>query len=138
MPRVLIIAYYFPPIGGIGSIRLARFASLLPQHGWQSTVIAPRSTPRAPDPSPRFPEYQVIRLRSIELSQMGRRALSAVPKARLPRAVPTVFAVACEPPRTDTCSIRMRRLAGTREPWLLVFEHCVVSDSTSSTRRRTR
>jgi glycosyltransferase involved in cell wall biosynthesis len=77
MRHVLIVAYYFPPIGGIGSIRLARFASLLPSEGWEPTVLAPRSTPHAPDPHLRFPEDQVVRSRSIELSQVGRAALRA-------------------------------------------------------------
>src|SRR5436305_14860881 len=70
--RVLIVAYYFPPIGGIGSIRLARFAELLPEFGWEPTVLAPRDTPHARDPHLRFPEDKVIRSRSIELSRAGR------------------------------------------------------------------
>lgn len=77
MPRVLVVAYYFPPIGGIGSIRLARFASQLPDHGWEPTVLAPRDTPHAPDPLLPFPEERVVRSRSIELSRIGRRALAA-------------------------------------------------------------
>jgi glycosyltransferase involved in cell wall biosynthesis len=70
--RVLIVAYYFPPIGGIGSIRLARFAELLPEFGWEPTVLAPRNTPHARDPHLHFPEDKVIRSRSIELSRAGR------------------------------------------------------------------
>lgn len=73
--RVLIVAYYFPPVGGIGSIRLARFAALLPEHGWEATVLAPHGTPHPSDPSLRFPEEHVVRARSIELSQVGRTAL---------------------------------------------------------------
>lgn len=73
--RVLIVAYYFPPIGGIGSIRIARFASLLAEHGWEATVIAPHGTPHPTDPSLRFPEERVVRARSIELSQVGRSAV---------------------------------------------------------------
>jgi glycosyltransferase involved in cell wall biosynthesis len=70
--RILIVAYYFPPIGGIGSIRLARFASLLPEHGWEVTVLAPRDTPHEQDPRLTFPEAKVIRARSIEFSRVGR------------------------------------------------------------------
>jgi glycosyltransferase involved in cell wall biosynthesis len=80
MRRVLIVAYYFPPIGGIGSIRLARFASLLPELGWEPTVLAPRNTPHATDLQLQFPEDRVVRSRSIELSRIGR----AVPGARQP------------------------------------------------------
>lgn len=77
MPRVLIVAYYFPPIGGIGSIRLARFASLLPRLGWEPVVLAPRKTPHAADTHLDFPEDQVVRSLSVELSQVGRAALGA-------------------------------------------------------------
>jgi glycosyltransferase involved in cell wall biosynthesis len=70
--RVLIVAYYFPPIGGIGSIRLTRFASLLPDHGWDVTVLAPRDTPHEQDPDLTFPEEKVARAHSIELSRIGR------------------------------------------------------------------
>jgi glycosyltransferase involved in cell wall biosynthesis len=76
MPRVLIVAYYFSPIGGIGSIRLTRFASILPELGWDVTVLAPRDTPHEHDPRLEFPEKRVVRARSIELSSVGRAALS--------------------------------------------------------------
>jgi glycosyltransferase involved in cell wall biosynthesis len=71
MRRVLVVAYYFPPIGGIGSIRLSRFASHLPEFGWEPIVLTPRDTPHAPDPSLHFPEDRVVRSRSIELSRAG-------------------------------------------------------------------
>src|SRR5213079_270922 len=70
--RLLIIAYYFPPIGGIGAIRMARFTELLPEFGWEPTVLAPRDTPHAPDPRLHTSEDRVIRSRSIELSRLGR------------------------------------------------------------------
>src|SRR4051812_4540360 len=80
MPRrVLIVAYYFPPIGGIGSIRLARFASLLPEHGWDVTVLAPRDTPHEQDLRLTFPEENVVRARSIEFSRIGRAVTRAGP-----------------------------------------------------------
>jgi glycosyltransferase involved in cell wall biosynthesis len=78
MRRVLIVAYYFPPIGGIGSIRLARFAELLPRYGWEPTVLAPRHTPHQSDPGLHYPEDRIVRSRSLELSQLGR----IVPGAR--------------------------------------------------------
>jgi glycosyltransferase involved in cell wall biosynthesis len=81
MRRVLIIAYYFPPIGGIGSIRMARFTTYLPELGWEPTVIAPRDTPHQLDPDLSFPEHAVIRSRSIELSRLG-RGLPTAPAAR--------------------------------------------------------
>ena len=87
--RVLIVAYYFPPVGGIGSIRLAGFASHLPQFGWEPTVLAPESTPHQPDPSIRFAESRVVRARSIEPALMLRgrgRGGAAAPAAVAPAA----------------------------------------------------
>jgi glycosyltransferase involved in cell wall biosynthesis len=72
MRRVLIVAYYFPPIGGIGSIRLARFAQHLHEFGWEAFVLAPRDTPHHSDEQLRYPEDHVVRSRSIELSRLGK------------------------------------------------------------------
>ena len=72
MRRVLVVAYFFPPIGGIGSIRLARFANHLPDAGWEPTVLAPRDTPQPLDLDLEFPEQKVIRSHSIEFSGVGR------------------------------------------------------------------
>jgi hypothetical protein len=78
MRRVLIVAYYFPPIGGIGAIRAARFAELLPDFGWEPTVLAPASTPHPTDPDLRYPAERVIRSPSLELSRLGRMVGSSV------------------------------------------------------------
>jgi glycosyltransferase involved in cell wall biosynthesis len=39
LKKVLIIAYMFPPIGGIGVIRPVQFAKYLPQFGWEPTIL---------------------------------------------------------------------------------------------------
>src|SRR2546423_13764529 len=39
MKRLLLISYYFPPDGGAGTQRAAKFCKYLPQFGWQPTVI---------------------------------------------------------------------------------------------------
>src|SRR3954454_7034028 len=70
MRQLLAVAYYFPPIGGIGSIRIARFAEHLPEFGWNVTVLAPQATPHAADPRLRYPETHVVRSRSLELSRL--------------------------------------------------------------------
>lgn len=36
---VLVVAYFFPPLGGGGVQRTAKFVKYLPQHGWLPTVI---------------------------------------------------------------------------------------------------
>ncbi len=40
MRKVLLIAYYFPPIGGSGVQRPTKFVKYLPEFGWQPTVIS--------------------------------------------------------------------------------------------------
>ncbi len=40
MRKVLVIAYYFPPIGGSGTQRPAKFVKYLPEMGWQPYVIS--------------------------------------------------------------------------------------------------
>ncbi len=42
MRRVLIIAYYFPPMGLSGVQRTAKFARYLPEAGWEPTVLTVR------------------------------------------------------------------------------------------------
>lgn len=39
MQKVLIIAYYFPPAGGVGTFRVAKFVKFLPQNGWEPIVV---------------------------------------------------------------------------------------------------
>lgn len=73
--RVLVVAYYFPPIGGIGSIRMSRFVACLPEFGWAPTVLAPRGTPHPVDHDLRFRSDLTVRALSIELS----RAKIAIP-----------------------------------------------------------
>lgn len=75
MRHVLIIAYYFPPIGGIASLRMSRFATYLPDNGWRVTVLAPTTSAHRLDAALEFPEDQVRRARSTELSLVGKRAL---------------------------------------------------------------
>src|SRR4051794_9745081 len=77
MRRVLIVAYYFPPLGGIGSLRVSGLANHLPEYGWEPTVLAPRDGAYYRDPQISFPEHRVIRTPSIELSRTGKRVLRA-------------------------------------------------------------
>jgi glycosyltransferase involved in cell wall biosynthesis len=39
MRRVLMLAYYFPPVGGGGVQRTRKFVEYLPQHGYESVVV---------------------------------------------------------------------------------------------------
>jgi hypothetical protein len=71
--QVLIVAYYFPPIAGIGSIRAASFAKLLPEFGWETTVLAPADTPHPADRSLDAGQVPVVRTRSLEFSRLARQ-----------------------------------------------------------------
>jgi hypothetical protein len=77
MRRVLIVSYYFPPLGGIGSLRALGFAQHLPEFGWEPVVLAPSNGAYFRDPSLSFPADHVIRTRSLELSRFGKRLLAA-------------------------------------------------------------
>src|SRR5437868_6980822 len=48
MPKLLLIAYYFPPDGGAGTQRPAKFCRYLPEFGWDVTVLT-RSVRRSQD-----------------------------------------------------------------------------------------
>lgn len=77
MRRVLMVCYYFPPLGGIGSLRALKLATYLPAFGWQPHVIAPRDGTYFRDPTLHFPEDAVTRTGSIELSRAGKRMVGA-------------------------------------------------------------
>lgn len=77
MRQVLVIAYYFPPLGGIGSLRASSFATYLPDHGWEATVLAPAGGAYYQDPDLVVAEDRVVRSRSYELSRTGKRVLRA-------------------------------------------------------------
>ncbi|MEE9288132.1 MAG: glycosyltransferase family 4 protein [Bacteroidota bacterium] len=57
MKKVLVIAYYFPPMGLSGVQRTAKFVKYLPQYNWQATVLTV---------IPRYFAKDVTLLREIE------------------------------------------------------------------------
>lgn len=75
--RLLLVAYYFPPQGGIASIRALSFARELTAHGWEVTVLAPRFGSYHRDPELAFSEGRVVHTASLELSRVGKRVLRA-------------------------------------------------------------
>ena len=48
-PGVLMIAYYFPPMGGAGVQRTLKFAKYLPEFGWQPHILTVRNSSRLQD-----------------------------------------------------------------------------------------
>lgn len=45
MRKVLFISYFFPPVGGGGVIRIAKFAKYLPFFGWQPFILTVKKAP---------------------------------------------------------------------------------------------
>src|SRR5690348_8898059 len=43
--NVLVIAYYFPPMGLSGVQRTLKFVKYLPEFGWRPIVLTPAATP---------------------------------------------------------------------------------------------
>lgn len=62
--RVLLLAYYFPPLGGAGVQRTLKWVKYLPEHGWEPTVISTASTAypaRDPSLATELPAETVVR-----------------------------------------------------------------------------
>ncbi len=80
MTPVLVVAYYFPPLGGAGTQRFAKFAKLLPECGYRPVVVTGdhTSTASAPEADSTLndqigPETVVTRLRTTRPLPMTRR-----------------------------------------------------------------
>jgi glycosyltransferase involved in cell wall biosynthesis len=43
MGKVLVVAYYFPPVGGVGILRTLKYATYLPEKGWEPIVLTARN-----------------------------------------------------------------------------------------------
>ena len=68
--RVLMFAYFFPPLGGAGVQRAVKFAKYLPEFGWRPTVLTTSSTAYpAADPTlacDLHPGTRIVRARELE------------------------------------------------------------------------
>ena len=93
MRRALMVAYYFPPLGGIGSLRAAKFARYLPDFQWAPTVVAPRNGAYYRDTTLDFGTAEVIRTGSLELSRWGKRLARSGADDTTPATVTGVNAV---------------------------------------------
>jgi len=72
-----MVCYYFPPLGGVGSVRAAGFAEYLPKSGWGVVVLAPSNGAYYRDESIPFDSCRVRRAYSLELSRAGKRLTGA-------------------------------------------------------------
>ena len=68
--RVLVVTYYFPPVGGMGVQRTLKYVTYLPRWGWEPVVVAP-GDPEFPVRDPSLmaalaPDLEVHRTASLE------------------------------------------------------------------------
>lgn len=84
-PRVLLVSYHFPPVGGAGVQRPAKFARYLPEFGWDVSVLQ-AANPSVPllDPSllADLPSDLVVaKARTLEPSYAAKQATGGAPAA---------------------------------------------------------
>jgi glycosyltransferase involved in cell wall biosynthesis len=80
--RVLVITYFFPPVGGVGVQRTLKHVTYLPRWGWQPIVVAPRDPAyQLRDPSllasvaENLEVHRTLSLEPTRLTQAVRRRL---------------------------------------------------------------
>lgn len=77
MPAIVLVAYYYPPLGGVGSQRALSFARHLPSFGWDVVVVTPQSGAYGLDPSlpadDALPGVRVVRTNSFEPAVIARK-----------------------------------------------------------------
>lgn len=91
---VLMIAYYFPPLGGAGVQRTLKFARYLPGYGWRPHILTVRrgvrGEPRDPSLGAEAPDALVSRTPFLDLTliprgaaRLGLRRFAALARALL-------------------------------------------------------
>ncbi len=70
---VLLVAYYYPPLGGVGSQRALSFARHLPEHGFRTVVVTPARGAYGIDATLPTDLAQVVRTGSFEPAVLARR-----------------------------------------------------------------
>ena len=74
--RALVIAYLFPPLGGVGVVRTLKFVKYLPRNGWTPVVLAPKNPAywlRDPDSLLEVPtSIEIVRSSLLEPTRVRR------------------------------------------------------------------
>ncbi len=152
MPGLLIIAYYFPPLGGVGAQRPLKFARYLPDYNWQPTILSVRahhnsqrdpsleqtllpSTPIEHTPALILPEWIPWRVRSfisryilLVDEQIGWLPFAVV-RARQIIATHNIQAIFTTSPPNTTHLIGQKIKHATNLPWIADFRDPWVGNS---------
>ena len=95
MPRVLLVSYAFPPVGGVGVQRVLKWTKFLPEFGWDASVLTV-SNPSVPILDPTLLEQvpsatQIVRARTYEPGYAAKTAAPSQPglAARIKSAIKT-------------------------------------------------
>ena len=116
MHRVMMVAYHFPPVGGVGVERTLKHATYLPDDGWEAVIVAPsHSAYRIVDPASieRIPAgLEVHRAPTVEPAHL-RRLLGALRRraGATRRAPPGTNAPAASPAGRPGGPLRLRERA---------------------------
>ncbi|MBN1466425.1 hypothetical protein JXA02_11725, partial [candidate division KSB1 bacterium] len=86
MKNLLILTYYFPPLGLGGTQRVAKFVKYLPQFGWRPTVVTVKPIAYWARDESLMPDVQAARIVRTEsydpqrlLARLGRLHIEAAP-----------------------------------------------------------
>lgn len=98
--KVLLIAYFFPPLNTIGAVRAAKFARMLPEFGWEPVVLTRdwQATGGLPAPA----DLPVVRTGYTD-------RLGMIRAVRNPVAVTAAQCSASAPPAPPSLKSRLRK-----------------------------
>ncbi len=125
MRRVLVISYFFPPVGGIGIERVLKHVTYLPEFGWQPAVVAPENSGyRIVDPATleRIPPgTEVHRARTLEPSHVRGAVARLLSKGRRAPDAPSAPAAEADARGARGGPMRLANAAWRRAVPLLFF-----------------
>lgn len=90
--RLLVLAYYVPPLGGSGVQRITKLLKYLPEAGWDATLVAPRPGRYVVRDASLLDDLdhggvEVIRTPSLDPSRIGRGEAGSAPYGDTQRRV---------------------------------------------------
>lgn len=129
MPTVLIFTYEFPPSGGGGVQRCAKFARYLPDFGWTPVVVTSSPIPGKPRDDSLLEGVaglSVARLRPLRVSALVARAVGPAKRAgaalRDARRTPPTTRAGADPRRATGTPARPRQSGSARLARLVSFD----------------